>query len=424
METPKGLRDLTPEDMYKRRKVYDNIREVFESYGFSEILTPVMENFSLFEKKSGPEIIEQLYAFEDKGGRLIALRPEMTASVARLFINEFKVSPKPLKWYYIGNMFRYEEPQKGRYREFWQAGIELIGADEPISDAEVISVFIDSLKSTGLENFTVNIGDRQILDEFAETLGVEDHIQLMRTIDKKDKLTEEEFISKLRDLGIENEEVSKVLKLTELKGSIEEVTKKAEEIDIPEERLKRLKEIFELLEANENAEKCKIDLGIARGLDYYTGIVFEAIPEIDVGSVGGGGRYDKMIEAFDGPETPATGFAIGLDRLIDALEEKNKLKGSPKPDVYIKPIGETKKEALKLRKKLMKNDIKVDIDLMERNITNFLENSDSREIPYVILLGEREVKSNTVTIKNMETGDQESVKLDEIGRHLKDVLKK
>ena len=424
METPKGLRDLTPEDMANRREVYDNIRDVFESYGFSEILTPVMENFSLFEKKSGPEIIDQLYAFEDKGGRLVALRPEMTASVARLFINKFKVSPKPLKWYYIGNMFRYEEPQKGRYREFWQAGIELIGTNEPISDAEVISVFIDSIKNAGLDNFTVNIGDRKILDNFAESIGVNDNIQLMRTIDKKDKLSKDDFISELKSLGIEDKEIDKVLKLTELKGSVEEVTEKAKEINIPRERLDRLEKIFEFLKADNKGDVCKIDLGIARGLDYYTGVVFEAIPDIDVGSVGGGGRYDKMIEAFDGPETPATGFAIGLDRLMDALKEKGDLKASINPDVYIKPIGDTKEESIKLRRRIMKSGIKTDIDLMNRNITNFLGNADSRGIPYVILLGENEVESNTASIKNMVTGNQENIELEEVVDYLKKKLKK
>ncbi len=422
METPKGLRDLTPEEMANRREVYESIREVFENYGFSEILTPVMENFSLFEKKSGPEIIDQLYAFEDKGGRLVALRPEMTASVARLFIDKYKVAPKPLKWYYIGNMFRYEEPQKGRYREFWQAGIELIGADEPISDAEVISVFIESLEKAGLENFTVNIGDRKILDAFAEDIGVEDHIQLMRTVDKRDKLSKNEFKSELRKLGLDNESIQKVAELTSLQGTIDEVLEKSEKIKIPEKRLNRIRKIFDLLESYGTVDRCKVDLGIARGLDYYTGIVFEAIPDVDVGSVGGGGRYDKMIEAFEGPKTPATGFAIGIDRLMDALEEKNRLKKSEKSDIYIKPIGETKKEALRLRKNLIENEMKVDIDLMDRNIGNFLDNADSKEIPFVILLGERELKDNSATIKDMESGDQKTIELEKVPEYFKNNL--
>lgn len=152
IERVKGTRDFLPEDMAKRRWVFEKIREVFEAYGFKEILTPVMEYTKLFQLRSGEEVVKQLYAFKDKGGRDVSLRPDMTSSVARLYVNSFQMAPKPIKWYYIANMFRYEEPQSGRYREFWQAGVELIGSDKVEADAEVIALFVESYLSTGLRD--------------------------------------------------------------------------------------------------------------------------------------------------------------------------------------------------------------------------------------------------------------------------------
>lgn len=205
IEKVKGTRDLLPEEMAKRRWVFERIRGVFERYNFHEILTPTFEYTALFQLRSGEEVVEQLYAFEDKGGRNLSLRPDMTSSVARLFVNQFQNAPKPVKWYYIANMFRYEEPQSGRYREFWQAGVELIGSDKVEADAEVIALLVESYLATGLREFTVNIGDRILLDEFAKMLGVSDDVGLMRLIDKKDKRSREDFIGSLGEFGLSDE---------------------------------------------------------------------------------------------------------------------------------------------------------------------------------------------------------------------------
>ncbi len=224
--------------MAKRRWVFERIREVFEGFNFQEVLTPTFEYTELFKLRSGEEVVKQLYAFQDKGGRDISLRPDMTSSVARLYVNRFQNAPKPIKWYYIANMFRYEEPQSGRYREFWQAGVELIGSDRVEADAEVIALFTQSYLAVGLEDFTVNIGgDRILLDEFAKMLGVEDDIGLMRLIDKKDKMSREEFVGgALREFGLNDDGVEKVLSLIEIKGLPDEVLPKAEELFTSEER--------------------------------------------------------------------------------------------------------------------------------------------------------------------------------------------
>ncbi len=418
LEKVKGTRDLLPEEMAKRRWVFERIREVFERYNFYEVLTPTFEYTTLFQLRSGEEVVEQLYAFDDKGGRNISLRPDMTSSVARLYVNSFQNAPKPIKWYYIANMFRYEEPQSGRYREFWQAGVELLGSDRVEADAEVIALFVESYLATGLEDFTVNIGDRVLLDEFARMLGVEDDVGLMRLIDKKDKMSREDFIAALGDFGLDEEGIGKVLSLIEIKGKPDEVLPKAEELftsEAAKEEIKRLYELVDLLGAYGVREKILIDLGIARGFDYYTSIVFEAIApnDLGIGSIGGGGRYDNLIEVFGGKPTPATGFAIGIERLIPILEWKGLIpEPKLKPDVYVIPIGkdaEIRKVVVEITSALRGAGIKADYELTGRKIGKALDYAGRLGVPYVVLVGKRDLSEGKVTIRDMESGEQRAV---------------
>ncbi|KPU63792.1 histidyl-tRNA synthetase [Thermococcus sp. EP1] len=427
----KGTRDLLPEDMVKRRYVFERIREVFEAYGFKEILTPTFEYTKLFELRSGEEVVEQLYAFEDKGGRNLSLRPDLTSSVARLFVNSFQTAPKPIKWYYIGNMFRYEEPQSGRLREFWQAGVELIGSPNIEADAEVIALLIESYLSTGLKEFTVNIGDRILLDEFAKMLGVKDDIGLMRLIDKKDKMEKEEFIKALQDFGLNEDDIKKVFDLIELKGKPDEVLPKAYELftsEIAKEELKKIEELFELLKAYGVENYALIDFGIARGFDYYTSIVFEAIApnELGIGSIGGGGRYDNLIEVFGGKPTPATGFAIGIERLIPILENKGILpKFKVGSDAFVAYVGkdvEIKKKAIEITQMLRREGIKAEYDLQGRKLRKSLDYANSIGAKVAIILGKRDLAEGKVTIRNMESGEQKQVIIERIVEEAKEIL--
>ena len=427
----KGTRDLLPEDMIKRRYVFERIREVFEAYGFKEILTPTFEYTKLFELRSGEEVVEQLYAFEDKGGRNLSLRPDLTSSVARLFVNGFQTAPKPIKWYYITNMFRYEEPQSGRLREFWQAGVELIGSSNIEADAEVIALLIESYLSTGLKEFTVNVGDRILLDEFAKMLGVKDDIGLMRLIDKKDKMERGEFVKALQEFGLNEEDINKVFTLIELKGKPDDVLPKARELftsEIAKKELKKIEELFELLKAYGIEDYALIDFGIARGFDYYTSIVFEAIADNDlgIGSIGGGGRYDNLIEVFGGKPTPATGFAIGIERLIPILESKGLLPefkvGS---DVFVAYIGkelEIKKKAIEVTQTLRKANIKAEYDIQGRKLRKALDYANSIEVKVAIILGKRDLAEGKVTIRDMESGEQKQVAIESIVEEVKKLL--
>ena len=427
----KGTRDLLPEDMAKRRYVFERIREVFEAYGFKEILTPTFEYTKLFELRSGEEVVEQLYAFEDKGGRNLSLRPDLTSSVARLFVNGFQTAPKPIKWYYITNMFRYEEPQSGRLREFWQAGVELIGSSNIEADAEVIALLIESYLSTGLKEFTVNVGDRILLDEFAKMLGVKDDIGLMRLIDKKDKMKREEFVKALQEFGLNEEDINKVFTLIELKGKPDDVLPKARELftsEIAKEELKKIEELFELLKAYGIEDYALIDFGIARGFDYYTSIVFEAIADNDlgIGSIGGGGRYDNLIEVFGGKPTPATGFAIGIERLIPILESKRLLPefkiGS---DVFVAYIGkelEIKKKAIEVTQMLRKAKIRAEYDIQGRKLSKALNYANSIGAKVVIILGKKDFAEGKVTIRDMESGEQVAVPIKKAVEEVKKML--
>ncbi|WP_457751873.1 histidine--tRNA ligase [Thermococcus sp.] len=431
LEKVKGTRDMLPEEMAKRRWVFERIREVFERYNFHEVLTPTFEYTTLFQLRSGEEVVEQLYAFDDKGGRNLSLRPDMTSSVARLYVNSFQNAAKPIKWYYIANMFRYEEPQSGRFREFWQAGVELIGSDRVEADAEVIALFTESYLATGLEDFTVNIGDRVLLDEFARMLGVTDDVGLMRLIDKKDKLSKEDFVGALKEFGLGEDGIEKVLALIEIRGKPDEVLPKAEELFTSEkakEEIKRLYELVDLLDAYGVTDRILIDLGIARGFDYYTSVVFEAIApnDLGIGSIGGGGRYDNLIEIFGGKPTPATGFAIGIERLIPILEWKSLI---PEPklraDVYVIPIGREsalRKTAVEIVSAIRRAGVKADVELTGRKLRKALDYAGKLGIPYVVLVGRKDLQEGKVTVRDMETGEQKAVEKERVVEELRRLL--
>ncbi len=431
LERVKGTRDFLPEEMAKRRWVFERIRETFERYSFREVLTPTFEYTDLFRLRSGEEVVKELYAFIDKGGRDISLRPDMTSSVARLYVSRFQNAPKPVKWYYIANMFRYEEPQSGRFREFWQAGVELIGSGKVEADAEVIALFVESYLATGLEDFTVNIGDRVLLDEFAKMLGVSDDIGLMRLIDKKDKLPREEFIEALKEFGLSDEGVERVLSLVEIKGPPEKTLPMAEELfrsGEAKKEIERLYELVDLLDAYGVSKWIRIDLGIARGFDYYTSIVFEAIApnDLGIGSIGGGGRYDNLIEVFGGKPTPATGFAIGLERLIPILEWKGLIpEVKLRPDVYVIPIGReraVKKVAIEVVTALREAGVKADIELTGRKLGKALDYAGRLGVPFVVLVGRRDLEGGRVTVRDMESGEQRAVEIERVVEELTELL--
>ena len=391
---PRGTRDFTPQEMQKRRWLETKMREIFEKYGYEEISTPTIEHLELFTLKSGEGIIEETYAFEDKAGRKLALRPELTAPVMRFYVEKFQMEPKPLKFYYFGNCFRYDRPQKGRYREFWQFGCELIGSNKPEAIAELITMAYDILKEIGLKNIVLRIGNLDILRKFLDSIGAND-AEIMRLIDKKDF---DELKKKIRNF----EEFEKFINIKDL----DELKQDYKEID-------KMKEVIEFLE--EFSVPYNIDLSIARGLEYYIGIVFE----IDAPTRGaaqqicGGGEY-SLVPLLGGKSTPTAGFAIGFDRTLLALEMEGFKFVEVENPSYIAYMHGMLKEAIKIAKMLRKEGMKVEMDLMRRSISKSLDYANRKGIKKVVIVAPEEWEKGKVLIKDMVSGKQEEIDIESL----------
>jgi histidyl-tRNA synthetase len=315
LQKPRGTRDFLPDEMETRRTIEWRMREVARRWGYREVCTPEFEELDLFTMRSGEGIIEEMYVFEDKGGRKLALRPEITASVIRMYINEAKVAPKPLRWCYFADCFRYERPQKGRYRQFWQFGVELIGADTALADAEAIMLAAEMLNATGV-TYELKVGHLSFMKNLLEDLEPSVQRRVMAHLDKKDfdgLKASLESIDK-PDLG------NSLISLVECRDLAE-----AFEIagTIPEKE--RIHQTINTLDAA--SVDYSLNLGIARGLDYYTGMVFEGFAQ-NLGAenqILGGGAY-RLAHLFGGDDVASCGFAIGFDRVMVSIGETQQRK--------------------------------------------------------------------------------------------------
>ncbi len=408
IERPRGTRDFLPDEMEKRREVEKLMRLIAESYGYKEVCTPTFEHLELFTLKSGEGIIEEIYAFKDKGGRDLALRPELTAPVMRLYVNECKVMPKPLRFYYFANCFRYERPQRGRYREFWQFGVELIGSDRAEGEAEVITLAYRILEKLKIK-FNLHIGHVGILRKMLKDLDEKTSSKILRLIDKGEM---EELKRFMNELGL-NELYSSIKDTVNIKGKVDFL----ESIDIDKDVLERIKKVCELCEVS--GVDYIVDLSIVRGLDYYTGIVFEAYAE-GLGAqkqVCGGGSY-RLAHVFGGEDTPSTGFAIGFDRVMEVckIEPKKKLR------VAIVNAGSylhAFKVAEKLREKL--SNVEIVTDVMGRNLKKQL--SHFSDFDFAIIVGKKEEETGIYSIKDLKRGVQEKLSIEDIVNKLSRVVK-
>ena len=406
---PRGTRDFSPEEMEKRRYVEDVIRKVSDSFGFREISTPTFESSELFIMRSGPDVVDQMYVFKDKGDREMALRPELTASVMRFFVEKLKNYPKPLKIYYLGPCFRYERPQKGRYREFFQYGAELVGGGVLDSDVEIINLAINVVKRLGIKSFQLRLGNIGILRKLLE--GSSDVNECLKFITTKKF---DELSSRLAEDGLSDKE-DMVLSLAKLKG--QDILQQVKEIvvnDAFEEAL-YLESLGDALKGYVT-DDIQFEPAMVRGLDYYTGMVFE----IDCWELGaerqicGGGSY-SLANVLGGEAIFSTGFAFGLDRMVLVLEEEEFSFPSKAVDVYVIPIGEAMREnARGVLKTLRENGISSDMDLIGRGPSKNLDYANSMGAKKVVFVGEDEWSKSSVSIKDMETGEQKDVPVDQL----------
>ncbi len=414
IQRPRGTRDFGPTEMAKRRKAELSMRDACARFGFGEVVTPTFEHSELFTLRSGQGIIDEMYVFKDKGDREMALRPEITASVVRFYVNELSTLPKPLKLYYVGNCFRYENPQSGRFREFFQLGAELMGTKSPETDAEVIALAINCIRATGLEEFVVRIGHIGILksmvhDEIKDPKVASD---VLRMIDKEDfDAMGDMFDAKL----LPRQLFDKITSLAEVEGEVELLNNLESS-----EATEYMKEIFSVLKLY-GIEDCQVDLGIVRGLDYYTGMVFE----IDAPRLGaekqilGGGSY-TLSELFGGEPVFSTGFAIGIDRVLLALEAEKPIDLALPLDAYVIPAkDDMRKYAFGIVSRLRSQGLKADVDLMRRTMSKNLKYAAAVGSRFAVIVGNEEMAKRSVMLRDMKTGDQMVVLADEIGSEIK-----
>ena len=412
-ERPRGTNDWGPEDMAKRRFVESRFVQLAESFGFREVSTPTFESLDLFTAKSGPAIVRELYAFKDQGGRDLALRPEFTASILRFYVSDLRSRPKPIKVYTTGNVFRYEEPQKGRYREFFQLNAEIIGGATLPSDADVLALAIGTMRAIGLKQVKARIGNIGILRGYLP-FEPADQAVVLHSLDKRNFAMLDAELARLgrKDLG---EPLRKVVGLS---GGVE-ILEQAEKLlgRAGKEGLEYLRQLAGLLAANGvGSSDYAFDMGVVRGLDYYTGMVFE-IDSPNLGAekqVGGGGAY-SLAEVFGGERVAQTGFALGLDRLVMAAEAEGTTEAAQALDAYVIPIGnEMRKRASQVVSMLRGARLRADIDLMGRGPTKNLDYANAVGARTAVLVGEKEAKAGAVALRDMKSGAQRDVPLDSL----------
>jgi histidyl-tRNA synthetase len=393
--------------MEARRSVEWRMREVGRRWGYREVCTPEFEDLELFTLRSGEGIIGEMYVFEDKGGRKLALRPEITAAVIRMYINEAKVAPKPLRWCYFADCFRYERPQKGRYRQFWQFGVELIGADSAMADAEVIMVAAAMLESAGVR-FDLKVGHLALMRNLIADLGPADQRKVRAHLDKREYDALKETLAARGKPGL----AQSLIALAECR-TLEDAF--AITGNIPERE--RIEKTLAALDAYGVAYS--LNFGIARGLDYYTGIVFEAFAD-NLGAenqILGGGTY-RLAHLFGGDDVASCGFAIGFDRVMVSLGESSR----PRQDTIVAIVctEEGRARALEVSRAFRTAGIRAEMDLMDRGLGAQLAHA-SKSADFAIVIGKREAESGEVTLKNLKTGEQKSLDLtaaiDGVGAH-------
>ena len=440
IQRPRGTRDFLPEETEKRGRAKKAMQDVLERWGYQEVATPTFEHLELFTIKSGASVVEEIYSFTDKGGRALALRPELTAPVMRMYVSELQNSPKPQRLWYFGNCFRYERPQRGRFREFWQMGCELIGGAKPDSEAEAIALADRMLASVGVAG-DIHVGYLGLIRTLLSKIEAEHRSSVMRMIDKKERGA---LAALLEDIGQSH---LGILELIDLKG--QSALDKAAEIvldlehesspvgetalvDAPagapasgrssarqgravssELRLEEFQETVDLLEAYK--VNFTIDFEVVRGLEYYSGTVFEIYAE-GLGAqrqICGGGTYE-LAGLFGGKETSSTGFGLGFDRIMEIVQ----MEGSRTLPVFLAFTPDVKVQATKIARELRKS-VPLVIDVMGRSLSAQLKAAASAGAKFVVIVGKDELDAGMLTMRDMSGGAQESLSLAEIEERLK-----
>ncbi|OGI11719.1 histidine--tRNA ligase [Candidatus Micrarchaeota archaeon RBG_16_36_9] len=412
----KGTRDFMPEEMILRQQVLDKIKSVFEIFGFQPLETPALETWEVLAKKGagGEDILGETYNFKDKGDRRIGLRYDLTVPLSRVIASNPNLN-LPFKRYQIQNVWRYGDIAKDRLREFLQADIDIVGSDSMLADAEIIACAITTLNKLGFKEFKVRLNNRKILTSKVkqEKIPEKEYLATFRVIDKKDKIGEEGVKKELSTI-ISQQATATILEFIRDKGdsALEELGKQLED----KEGVEELKQIISYLKQMNLNSKIEFDPSLARGLDYYTGPIFEIVAEEGIGSIAGGGRYDKMIGVLSGKDIPATGISLGIERVIEVVKEKKMIETKKsKVKVFVIAVNDNVRDkVLKIVQALRNKSIPADYDLKLRSLSKQLNYANLMEIPNVIIVGEKELKEKSVKLRKMDTGKEVLVKLDDL----------
>ncbi|MFW5905173.1 MAG: histidine--tRNA ligase [bacterium] len=417
-----GFRDFLPEELSLRTEIFEAWRRVSRRYGFQEYDGPPLEPLDLYTEKSGEEIVEQLYHFEDKGGRQVALRPEMTPSMARILGAHSRSMPKPIRWFSVPQLFRYERQQRGRLREHFQWNVDVVGEPHVGADAEVLAVAIDGLRELGLgaEDFRARISDRRLLAELLRVRGVpyEKVTRVFSVVDKMEREPRDRVEERLRDdVELPMDTVEGVLALFD-EPSLERVLDEHRDHAEVAREAERIRECLDILGHLGFGEFVEVDLTIVRGLAYYTGIVFELFDrEGELRAICGGGRFDRLLEKVGGGEAlPAVGFGMGDVVLSELLREKGR-GGEEEPgvDFYVVAITSGEKElALRVAQARRAFGRSVVYALGSDSVRKQFAHASAREAREVIVLGPDEVQRGRAVVRDMATGDEHEVDLTEL----------
>lgn len=416
----KGTRDFLPERMILRQYVIGRLRETFERFGFEPLETPAMEYAETLEGKFGEEGDKLMYRFEDRGGRRVALRYDLTVPLARVVAMHGELV-RPFKRYQIAPVWRAEKPQKGRYREFWQCDIDIAGTRSILADAEVVNALYVALVSLGFDRFVVKINNRKVLAALAQYAGVPaaEAGGIYRAIDKLDKIGRSGVESELAAENLGRDVIERLLDLVTETGSDAEIIGRSRErlASFPT-GLEGLDEIEKLLEhldaAGVPAAYRRVDLSMVRGMDYYTGPIFETVvEEPKIGSVSGGGRYDKLVGLFSREDVPATGISFGLERLIDVIEELGMRPANVREtvtEVLVTQFGpEFVGESIRLAAELRAEGINTELYFGDDRLGNQLRYASRKGIPFAVILGPDELASGVAVLKDMAGESQQQV---------------
>ena len=417
----KGTRDFLPEQMVKRQYVIHLIERIFEKYGFEPLETPAMELWETLSGKYGEEADRLTYRFTDRGKREVGLRYDLTVPLSRV-IAMYPQIPKPFKRYQIQPVWRADKPQKGRFREFYQCDIDVVGTASILADAEILTTIFEILRQLGFKNFVMRINNRKILKGIAEVSGIapEQEGIMARSIDKFDKIGQEGVEAELIKGGVEKEKSKKIIEILRISGT--NTKRLAESVNILKSSetglsgIDEMKELFRYLALYEVPEEYLLfDLFLARGLDYYTGPIYETmVKEPKIGSITGGGRYDNLIGMFSGTDYPATGCSIGLERIVTVMEEMQMF-----PDQLKTPIQvlvtvfdpNTLDYSIKITKELRASNIYTEIYSGASKLRGQFGLANDKSIPLVIIAGPDEIEKNQFNLKNMQSGEQNNFPL-------------